>query len=492
MQNEDGWRVFDTVNDRKRNRKDHARAVKQDPKYLPHFSQNPVPADPTPSIFVRGPHDDAVSLQSHFAARLEVVRRNSPCAPSASREIQRTNVMARLREFYASLRAAAHIPVPVGKGLKESFTRWMFERKAAEQAIVGLDVALKEPVIPMAPVEVSSGMLRELEDDAKGITDPIERRRVCSEICLSLAQRSHDEALALHQQWTSESCDSQGPSNSVQVMHFKDVVRLTHAGITHEILLSHFKKLETLFNGYNSHCKESEVFALRLFSMLQRYRTLNGTDAPSDGSGHHCATPPAVLEGMHELFGVEMECFGSPYNSHFGHYGSMFEDTDMFFGSMGSFFAFNPVEGSFEVGPPFVEELMEQMRVHLETLMSSSERPLSFLVMVPRWEHPMTPCIQRIRENKSGFLRRIIVLPQNEHIFLDGFQHCLRVLPFRPVHDTLTFVLQNDAGAAKWPADDARTARLLEVHKKTTDGVPENPLFRTNHSVPLKRDREVA
>lgn len=38
----------------------------------------------------------------------------------------------------------------------------------------------------------------------------------------------------------------------------------------------------------------------------------------------------------------------------------------MFFGSVGSFFDFTPLEGSFETGPPYTEEVMDKMADRLE------------------------------------------------------------------------------------------------------------------------------
>ena len=49
-----------------------------------------------------------------------------------------------------------------------------------------------------------------------------------------------------------------------------------------------------------------------------------------------------------------MECFASPLNCYCPRFCSAFPDTDSVFGSVGSFFDFEFVEGSFEANPPFV------------------------------------------------------------------------------------------------------------------------------------------
>jgi phosphorylated CTD-interacting factor 1 len=216
---------------------------------------------------------------------------------------------------------------------------------------------------------------------------------------------------------------------------------------------------------------------------MQRYRGATGY-RPNEGSGHHCATPPEVLNALRDNIGVQMECFASPFNSHFFHFCTAFGDTDVFFGSLGSFFSFRPVEGSFEVGPPFVEELMEAMRVHIEALVAASARPLSFAIIIPEWTDPITPCIAKIYENKTGSLRRKIVVPKEAHVYHDGFQHTLRDTLFKPVHNTLVLVLQNDAGSRKWPVSDEVERKILAPWAACAEGVRENPLLA------LKRQRE--
>ena len=179
-----------------------------------------------------------------------------------------------------------------------------------------------------------------------------------------------------------------------------------------------------------------------------------------------------------------MECFASPINSHFPHFCSAFLDTDVFFGSVGSFFDFHPVEGSFEAGPPYVEELMEAMRVHICQLLRNSSRPLSFCIVIPEWRENPTPVIQNMDLNVEGFVRRMIVVPQAEHVYVDGFQHCLRESYFKPVHNTLVVIMQNNAGAVKWPATEEVERIILRQWATVAENVQENPLF------PKKRERE--
>ncbi len=85
-------------------------------------------------------------------------------------------------------------------------------------------------------------------------------------------------------------------------------------------------------------------------------------------------------------------------------------DTDSFFGSLGNFFLFEGYlggrltaganqRGSFEVNPPFVESVMNDMTKRIEYLLVKyKEYPFSFAVIVPAWtdckgEHPTDCCL---------------------------------------------------------------------------------------------------
>ena len=76
-----------------------------------------------------------------------------------------------------------------------------------------------------------------------------------------------------------------------------------------------------------------------------------------------------VMESIQRNFGVNFECFASPFNCYFRQYCSAFGDTDGYFGSMGSFFGFQPITGSFEMNPPFSEELIDAAITHAEDLL---------------------------------------------------------------------------------------------------------------------------
>jgi hypothetical protein len=68
--------------------------------------------------------------------------------------------------------------------------------------------------------------------------------------------------------------------------------------------------------------------------------------------GQHGMLPIAAFDVL-RAWGCEGECFASPLNATLGAYCSLHADSDAHFGSAGSFFAFRPARGNFELNPPF-------------------------------------------------------------------------------------------------------------------------------------------
>jgi len=91
-----------------------------------------------------------------------------------------------------------------------------------------------------------------------------------------------------------------------------------------------------------------------ILALLLRYNALSGGAPDGSGGGMQGAIHGELFDCLKLRLGVTMECFASPLNCRFGRYCSAFPDTDGCFGSLGSFFDFWPLEGSFEANPPFV------------------------------------------------------------------------------------------------------------------------------------------
>uniref|UniRef100_UPI00358F9ED2 mRNA (2'-O-methyladenosine-N(6)-)-methyltransferase isoform X3 n=2 Tax=Myxine glutinosa TaxID=7769 RepID=UPI00358F9ED2 len=239
---------------------------------------------------------------------------------------------------------------------------------------------------------------------------------------------------------------------------------LRHRGEVVRVNQNYLAKLEQLYRLNCTDDSRFEKFLPRVWCMLRRYQTMFGLGA-HEGLGLHGALPVSVFEALHRHFDVTFECFASPLNCYFAQYCSAFPDTDGYFGSRGTVLDLFPASGSFEVNPPFGEELMNSMVDHFENLLAASTEPLSFVVFVPEWRDPATPALLRMEE--SCFKRRQLLVLPFEHEYRHGAQHVCRSeeLHIRALHGTAILFLQNDAAYARWGPTPERIRALLEAYR---------------------------
>lgn len=223
--------------------------------------------------------------------------------------------------------------------------------------------------------------------------------------------------------------------------------------------LGHFDKLQQLFTITNPDITNKSQLYIAIYLLFRRYATLFGDN---EGVTFHAAAPPKSFQEMFYDFDVQMEMFGSPLNCHFSNYCSAFPDIDSWFGSCGTFqdFIKTPnLSGSFEAGPPYTIEVMDQAaNLILETLENSSN-PLSFIYFVPEWRDPLAHYHDILDNHK--FNRSMVVLKGKDYHYVVGDQHRkgskLFILPM----NTVIYFLQNDAGAMMYPT----TSEKIECFK---------------------------
>ena len=170
------------------------------------------------------------------------------------------------------------------------------------------------------------------------------------------------------------------------------------------------------------------------------------------------------MEVLSDAFDVGVECFASPLNCYFRRYCSAFPDTDLPFGSCGSFLDFQPLEGSFQANPPFQEDMMEAMVEHMERLLRQATGPLSFAVFVPHWTSPPCSAIERLKS--SPHLRMIAEMQAKAHQYVSGVSHTQPPGDnphFVACHSSLVLFLQNEAGFQKWTPTPEKLARIRDV-----------------------------
>lgn len=272
-------------------------------------------------------------------------------------------------------------------------------------------------------------------------------------------------------------------------------------------------------------------FFSRLFTMLLRYQSLLGGKGYNQGP--HAAVPPQVLEEMATRFDVCVEAFASPLNAQFAQFGSLFPDTDAFFGSIGSFFDTVFVSGHVEVNPPFDSAVLQRLEGHLlHQLQAASagegDHSLLFVVVLPshdldeseagaqtsvaqrlssfrestmtattlptehgnaRWPPvkrawssafssasaltPNTPAKHSTERvlRESSFCLAHVLCPAAESAYVDGHQHILRAPLFRITTPTRLIVLGNEAARRLYPDAPQRLNAVRQAWSVLTASV---------------------
>ena len=218
----------------------------------------------------------------------------------------------------------------------------------------------------------------------------------------------------------------------------------------------HVAKLRAMHDAFGG----DAPFEEDLFRVLCRY-------AGAAGHGFHAALPSRAFACLRDDGGVTLECFASPLNCYFAPFCSASLVDDAPFGSIGSFFDFHPTGGSYEVNPPFVDDVLARAADHARELLAAATKPLSFVFVVPGW----TDSDAWARLSGSPFLRDgPLLVAADDHGYVDGAQHSRRDRHRASPYDTAFFFLQNDAGYAAWPPKRTKPAlRRAMASGKPTD-----------------------
>ena len=233
--------------------------------------------------------------------------------------------------------------------------------------------------------------------------------------------------------------------------------------------LVHHNKLRLLYTKYNTERDpEFKHFPHRLYSVIRRYQTFFGNSSTEEGANFHAALPEKGFDFLKKEFNVAFECFASPINCYFNSFCSAFPDTDVYFGSRGSFFEFRPTQGFFECGPPYTLEVMDKSAAYCLELLKASNEPLSFAVFVPEWID--TEYGRTMHPDNTPFCSGHFIAEQGRHEYVIGMQHLKEnqqrywTLPF-PTH---VYFLQNEAGKKAWPITTETIEKykhVMEFHK---------------------------
>ena len=268
----------------------------------------------------------------------------------------------------------------------------------------------------------------------------------------------------------NSSCPDDDEKNKVEKELNGDTVSLKYKDAAFTILSGHYEKLKKLYKK-NTILLEKDIddfdkndFLSRVYCVLSRYETFfRNSTLRNEGYGMQGALPNYTFKELNKEFNVKQEMFASPLNCYFSKYCSAFADTDVYFGSCGSFFDYEPIEGSFQANPPFTEEVIERMAIRIDKLLEKTDLPLSFIVFIPEWLDPPTPGL--VRMNNSIFKTRDFIVPGQKHKYVAGTQFLEQRgrLLYSAIHDTHVYFLQNKAGYEKWMPTDTKIESLKRV-----------------------------
>eukprot|EP00933_Yihiella_yeosuensis_P063784 TRINITY_DN67023_c0_g1_i1.p1 TRINITY_DN67023_c0_g1~~TRINITY_DN67023_c0_g1_i1.p1 ORF type:complete len:442 (-),score=95.78 TRINITY_DN67023_c0_g1_i1:123-1274(-) len=149
------------------------------------------------------------------------------------------------------------------------------------------------------------------------------------------------------------------------------------------------------------------------FCVLCRYDALCGPGS-KEGGGFHAAVPASVFEAAETSLGAGLESFASPLLCRRGswHYCSLFNDLDIFFGSLGSFLDEEldlTLLGSItlEVNPPFVRGVVLRLAAKLHSALTEAAvagRVLRVLLILPGLRQHSDENLRSSVEDKLGQL----------------------------------------------------------------------------------------
>ena len=206
-----------------------------------------------------------------------------------------------------------------------------------------------------------------------------------------------------------------------------NVTCVEYSGLSLRINDTHLEKLRILFDRNNQSSKSlashEAAFHSALFALLARYDML-------EGAGLQSSLNENVFDVLLCKFDCKTECFASPFNCRYERYCSAFPDTDMSFGSLGSFFEYDFKSltngGCFQANPPFVADFIVRMYKRIEDILTDDNEdettvPLMFIIFIPAWKE--TNGWNAL--NTSSFLSRHVFLSQKNdpHFYCEGTQH---------------------------------------------------------------------
>lgn len=234
--------------------------------------------------------------------------------------------------------------------------------------------------------------------------------------------------------------------------------------ISHNIMITNIK-LKNILNNIiipknvylkmikKNTCKNINADKL-IWVILFRYQLLSSNN-------NQLAVLPNVLDKMEKDFKLKFETFGSAINTNTKNYCSLYYDVEKYFGSIGSFFNTNFLEGCFSFNPPYQKDIIDEGIKKILTCLSNSkvlELDLTFLITIPIWDKEGKNIMKELNsENnnnkidyddmkiiktikKSKFFRGLRMISKNDFTYVDYNFHLYKNTT---IQNTYIIVLSN-------------------------------------------------
>jgi hypothetical protein len=167
-------------------------------------------------------------------------------------------------------------------------------------------------------------------------------------------------------------------------------------------------KFQKLVHSYQGDPKQMNFY---LFEVGFNYYIL-------DGHSLQWCIPPKVFNVLNQSLGIQTELFAGPMNAILPMYCSLFY-ADRQFGALDNFFNLDPnqvLEGSFEVNPPFIENIFIKSSAMVVNFLNNSQaqgKDLLFVYVMPDWLD--SKGYQMLA--KSKYLIEEIIFKENKHFY---------------------------------------------------------------------------
>lgn len=390
----------------------------------------------------------------HAAVRPTTTSTSDSAAITPEIELLRMSKVMQLRKQIRKLRVqhgpqTAEKYKPAVMALERWFMRYQLQLDRFQTT--NSNSSSTDPLVPQLSVSTTDA----------GLVSDLQAAGDSSELATLVASKLHHLA---NQYALDIQTHTKSGTQKVKFTQHKHTMDITCDKQLFKLNPAHYAKLKCLYqrSGGKETVFVEEEFHRHVFSLLCRYHAIQG-------HGFQAAMPEQAFDVLHQELGVDLECFASPLNCRFGAHCSAFADTDVRFGSVGSFFKFHPTEGSFQSNPPFELQVMLSMALHIEHLLTDATGPMSFCIVVPGW----TDCEAWKVLLNSEFKQQMELIAKADHGFCDGAQHQRRDRYRDSPYDTAIFFLQNPKGSVKWPVTKKKVQLLRNA---MAQGVPSTSM----------------